>query len=343
MFLGLIGVLIQFLFFEFHIENPQAVALFYIVVSTFFLSTTHIAYSVVMYRDLPEFQKAMAAKFGSKSRFLMRIFLVFGLCFLLFLLGQGIFLTENWTRASVLFFCTYAFFDSLLVFHSLRQTLGLSLQIGHKTKESPTFDDHGKMEKLEVLEKKIVVSLILVDILIKAFWILQIAEIVKLKINPSMWGMIVMAPIVALLVLLAFATRSKEKTLFSLRYLLRPFVYLSPASSLALLAVHGLEYHQVSRKLIQRSSMPKSRTSKVWASLIGLMVLTAFLGLLEAKSLTGYFYSVSPSALNFEVPALFRAGNALLWALVVTHIYFDSVAFRMKDPNVRNHIGPLLR
>jgi hypothetical protein len=132
------------------------------------------------------------------------------------------------------------------------------------------------------------------------------------------------------------AHRESNKTFFLWRTFLLPLLRYSTIAEVGFISVHGVEYFFVFQKMISRSRVKTILTR----FMIGQMVLI-IAGLCALHLLTYPFFKDLVTPLGFG-DAVITLLLSISVTFVFLHYYLDGLMFRMRRPEVREHILPLL-
>jgi len=130
---------------------------------------------------------------------------------------------------------------------------------------------------------------------------------------------------------------AKMKKWYSLRLLLRPLVYFSPAALAGILAIHGIEYCFLAMQMSKRSRSKIASSLWVFVPLICLISLIPFATIYSPEHSTQLFGRVAELTPSWKM-SLATMGFVALYL----HYYIDSQIFRFSSEDVRSEFGPLV-
>ncbi len=129
------------------------------------------------------------------------------------------------------------------------------------------------------------------------------------------------------------------KPVFLLRLVFFPLGVWSPIYAMGVPCFHGVEYTFMFKKMWRKSGLSPERSR--WLLFSVVLPAAALVGLLSvARTERGF-----GAALRGEFPhhaVWISAVAALSLSLNYLHFYLDGVLFRMKDPEIRRVVGPLI-
>lgn len=120
------------------------------------------------------------------------------------------------------------------------------------------------------------------------------------------------------------------------RYLCFAFCYFNPTMTLLAMLFHGVEYIQISRKMLQQSSATSAQREGFW---ICLSIWIPLCVVLNHASLSIPLIGLSPHLQRHVIEFFGIAATTLSFM----HYQADRMIFRFSDPVVRSSIGRLFR
>lgn len=126
---------------------------------------------------------------------------------------------------------------------------------------------------------------------------------------------------------LVFLVRKNFKALlFSLRFGLWPLALVTPSASFGLIAIHGLEYFKIYRRLVDI----EDKTAHGMSLALGALLLACF-----------FIRPIGGGSFNlFEThPLLVSVVAGISYGLSLMHFFWDRYIFRMRNPRIRELIG----
>jgi hypothetical protein len=313
-----------------------------VLVDIVFLNITHNAFTYLMLLGLPEMRAWIRERSDGKLNVFWTKILALNLAlFLLFFFLLKFWFVSPLARAVFLLLTA-----SVPVHHGLAQALGLSLSY-NKMMAAPSDRDRveippdarAKLARNEWLERKAYWALIVGSILAVAgitfryqamagsylttvtyiyrigFWLLTASCIVLI-------GLACASPL----------TGKRNKILFSIRNLLWPLSMFSVIALWGTMAVHGVEYAFVSRKMISNAS-----AFRLKAAAFALIAIVAVMAYFRGK-LMGDLYGERENEDLFLYVA-----TSLSIAGSYSHYALDRMMFRMRDELNRRYCGKLLQ
>jgi hypothetical protein len=217
------------------------------------------------------------------------------------------------------FFRILLFPRVIITWHSIRQSLGLSLQETGYVK-SRIFSEHN---------------------FVRVIWGLGLVfYVIALMTRNPLNGALVASCSTVTLLYAAFTVRQLgwknglKKVFFYPRYLFYAFYQINPIFVFASCALHGSE------AVLNFLTMSKQSVGGSRAGLQGLgllIVMTPVIAFLWhpviVTQITGWEFSRNLMCLLFGISQAFG----------IVHCYIEEYLFRFKDPQVRQHVGPLMR
>jgi hypothetical protein len=298
-------------------------------VNILLLNSLHTLLTFLFLWKIPEGRAWAKERFGAKPIFpLVGLFVFFAA--LVAYGGGGLPVDSESRRWVALFIAVVALV--VPVFHTVWQTMGLSLALGRSGTG---------LSAWEKLEKVLFPSLFVFSVL--GLWLrfgLPLPFVVESQWwNPQFEYSYIFAGASTLCVLGIFLAAFKkpmpreqrqEKLLYLARLPLFVLVSITPYGLIAINAVHGVEYIFVIDKMLSKSE--EKNTSSFWRWWLGLSVVFTF-GVVPV-----YFADFYADGLNPVIHVL--AGVS--FACTYLHILLDRFLFRFREDSARRFIGPLL-
>jgi hypothetical protein len=129
------------------------------------------------------------------------------------------------------------------------------------------------------------------------------------------------------------------KSFYLIRLIFFPLAIFSPIFALGVPFFHGVEYTFLFRHMWRKSRIPNSRRATyTWQIILPLVAFASFLTIARTN---GGLAPYVGDAISGSKPWMFKIAGVSL-AFNYFHFYFDREIFRMRDQEVREHIGPLI-
>lgn len=334
---------------------PEAVDLFNFLAMTLLLGVLHITLTFGSPFVLPEMKSWWKERASGPAG--LR-FVGLHIAFFLFLLMLFWFaetragLESRAVRDAILFGSVSLYVVTGRCWHSLRQSMGLSLLYNRQTERS-CLSEKGRrrLETNERWERRLISGLIFSTAIQALFFVATMMEAPL----TSAWVVPVKSFFLGLSFVFALALviqavlisdlLSWRKVVFSLRYLLYPMSFKMIWISYCVLVLHGLEYFFFYRMLGSRSS----RSLRPWdwmpvISMFGIFLcvlhfVPLFLG---ARPTLEFSFGYTPPEATALTSLVISAVLATRAALVNLHFMIDRHLFRMSDSVSRKAFGGLL-
>lgn len=314
----------------FSITPTMSVALFFFV-NVICFNSTHVIVTFVNIWMIPEYKK-VAIDYLKLNLFKQLLMLAMILAIFLFVYDRV--LSSQYLLLRTFLIQVLLFFP---IFHGARQSLGLSLLMNVKSLEAGTLSAASE-QKSRRLEHRTIWMLMAGTYLNSLSYFYS-----EFNLSPSiLWaGQVLGFLTVAVAFLFLFSalfalddSRLKsEKLVFSLRYGIRALVPFSLPAMFYSMAVHGLEYMDLQKRTLGLSAIHPHK--KKFYLLLCFLLLIGFALLL---------YPLNWSYNDIESSGLLAKGLGIT-ALVFTYFHYvlDSLIYRMKDPNIRKQIMPVIK
>ncbi len=295
-----------------------------------FLTAAHATLTYLTLATLPEARELLLASFRSKRTWVViALTLLVALPLLKFARQAGV--LTVWSTFALLLFL-----KALWGQHAARQMYGISCIYNRNASLNLDSSAWSKITGRLRLEK-------IIFQLLTALIIIREVGVLFFHLNRLLWyealSVAMLIPVFAILYL-ALTCRGKQwwnKKVYLCRLLLFPLAGISPIAILSADASHSTEYLFLTVKMFRRSKTAR-KTLYLWCIPI-LWISYAFFYLIYlnaplARSIFGNYHTWPHNSLEAIVLRAFTADYL--------HYFLDGVIFRMKDPLVRTHIGPLL-
>lgn len=316
-------------FFE-RLEFSQSIAIQFYLLDYLLVNKIHAIWGLIFFFTVRE----SLDSYPKRKKALLEFVTVFLVAFTLFVLP--VFFENLWNEPLYVFiFLLATKFVTLL--HNVKQSFGISLRYLLKDKGFLEPEQNARLATLTRREKAFHWLLIIGAFVTpdagfswafnRISWVshsvefglaLQIIALIGLFFNTVRIGKI---------------TGNQDKLKFDARYLLYPLAHYSFAAFLAIRATHSAEYLMTMFQIMKKSTTSVRTIER-------LKYLIPLAGLLYAGFyLAPEIESVFSNDATLTVAIILRAAIAIN----VIHFYYDGKMFRMKNPNVRKNMGPLLR
>ena len=312
------------------LEFSQSIAIQFYLLDYLFVNKIHAFWGLVFFFSIRE----SLDSYPKRRRAVFEFVSVFLIAFTLFVLP--VFFKNLWNEPLYVFiFLLATKFVTLL--HNVKQSFGISLRYVLREKNLLTRDSNARLETLIRREKKFHWLLIAgafitpdagfawafnriawVEYSVEFGLTLQAIALIGLFLNTVRIGKI---------------TGHQDKLKFDSRYLLYPLAHYSFAAFLAIRATHSAEYLMTIFQI-----MKKSKTSALVLKRLNYLIPVGgllYAGFYLAPEIESFFSNET----SLTVAIILRAAIAIN----VIHFYYDAKMFRMKNPRVREHMGPLLK
>lgn len=287
-----------------------------------FLNYVHSLFSAATVILVPEVNSWFRDRLRRDRWLIPRWLFYFFVTFWVTFLGENY--LPSYLIGLILFFSSY---------HILAQVFGMSLLYNRELENSIRLapQERAKSRSLESgerwLSRMIVPSLAIVvvgrhSILESLIWI--VVGFSMLSALGCVW-------------IAARSPRSSRsnKIWFAFRYLAIPLFAVSTAARSLLLAMHGIEYLFVTKKIWRSSGMPAAK--RRWAVPAAVMGIGVVLLLtIPGQGLLGFMFVNRLS--NTTIDAL----GAFSFAYTILHVCFDHQFFKMRDAQTRARVLPLI-
>lgn len=319
-------------------QSPESILWARFVTDAIFLGTIHSVLSLTLVFYLPEYRQwVRAVTHGQPWRYVLQLLGV-GFC----LFNVFFYMLERNIHTPLILLSVYTVFDFIYgLRHWVRQTQGFSLAYNHRLKMRERGQSAETFMKVEKRERRLYTFVTYTSVLAGIFGGSQLVGVLGIS-NPIFFGIsfVACATGAVLLVYLSLCTPGGEespKFLYTLRVLLVPFHFISLSANLAMRATHGFEFLLFTKQLVERSKIQSSRR---WNFLFASIILIAVAGVCTAAKGAIWGPIASRNWPEYSIwIALLAAFNGMFTYL---HYYMDYFMFRMRDPNTREQVGPLL-
>lgn len=312
------------------------------IVAIVFLKTTHTIFTVTLFWALPEFRLLLRESIKERAPWIPASVL------LMAIVVYRIFLYGNWKAPGGTDLITAALLGITLT-HATRQSFGLLLLYNRSEEQSVKLgaEKRNQLHTQERFERW------LSTVLIFTVTVEPFVSLGGMALKSRMDDFIISFKAALVFCLLALfwshgRWKFSNKPLFSLRILALPFAYNALPLLFVSGMIHGVESLLMCLKMAKRSAErnPGLGRRPVWA----LMASMAAFG-----PLIFVYYQFADDPVSSVIAAQSRMPqsaaekdtiililSAFIFAISFLHNYVDSVIYRMRDPMVRQHIGPLV-
>lgn len=312
------------------------------IVAIVFLKTTHTIFTVTLFWALPEFRSLLRESIKERAPWIpMSALLIAVVVYRIFIYG-------NWKAPGGTDLVTAALLGITLT-HATRQSFGLLLLYNRSEEQSVKLgaEKRNQLHTQERFERW------LSTVLIFTVTVEPFVSLGGMALKNRMDDFIISFKAVLVFCLLALfwnhgRWKFSNKPLFSIRILALPFAYNSMPLLFVSGMIHGVESLLMCLKMARRSSErnPGLGRRPFWALMSS---MAAFGPLVFA------YYRFAEDPVSSVIAAQARMPqsdaerntailllSAVVFAVGFLHNYVDSVIYRMRDPIVRRHIGPLV-
>lgn len=284
------------------------------------LNFTHVLMSLIIVFVTPEGRAWLKGEFKTRN----------GLWFVavscLIFLGAVLKISDP-TPAQIIYIKLISVF--LFSIHTVQQTKGLALLYNRNAEVSLSDEKKDRFHRLEKVER------ILFEILVKAVFVYFLLTTLPIDIDfdfTRLFAFIFAAAVVGIIAVVFMQARIQRsnKSWFISTLLFVPAIPLSTTADLLYRSLHGIEFGFLTHGMWKRSRVGQ------FTVLLGAMVTA-----LIVFSIGGMFQ-------RHVLPAQYvgRGGirGLILFNFFIEHLhyYLDSRMFRLRDPSVKKHIGPLV-
>lgn len=289
----------------------------YLAVEAILLSNSHVFVTFVFLLCTPESRNWIGAmdKTG-KTKIFLGSALAFG--FFLFLYMQ-----ESWNFGNVGIF-TFAVTLVANQFHALCQIRGLSLMYNKRL-------NIGSPET-EMWEARLFKIVIYTYCFGSALWVMHMFYwAVPMKLVMAIWTVLTLAVLA-----LIFKRSSRPKALYLSRLLLFILTPYSVFATIGIGAFHSVEYFCVADKVRLNSTMDEKGLRVFSYSVLFCVVLGILMAVARHLDILGN--------MTMETyPIWIKITVCTLLSLSAIHFFMDRQMFRMRNPETRRHMAPLLK
>ncbi|MCC2679823.1 MAG: hypothetical protein K0R29_2399 [Pseudobdellovibrio sp.] len=319
-----------------------------LLVNVLFLDSTHVFLTYFVLMRLPELKTwAQDKKSLSSSWFYIRLILIFGILLFYF--------NYSWPEKDVPW--ELEIVTMIIAFmpiqHSMYQIRGLSLAYNAGVR-SGLYSQTSSTEAIRPSLEKIKLS----EVWEKAAFILFFAGIIGRRIlqkrdnfitsslTPEnltlaqwvMYALILAAGFAFVRSLLILGTREvgwSGKLIHFSRLIAYPLMSVSFIAANLISIFHGIDYYLVVKKMVNASQTTESER-KLNLRVVNFTLIASGL-LFTALSYWRYIYQNEP-----VIPSTLLFLNGFVAAISYLHYYLDRIIFRMRDPDARKIIAPLI-
>jgi hypothetical protein len=319
-----------------------------LLVNVLFLDSTHVFLTYFVLMRLPELKTwAQDKKSLSSSWFYIRLILIFGILLFYF--------NYSWPEKDVPW--ELEIVTMIIAFmpiqHSMYQIRGLSLAYNAGVR-SGLYSQTSSIEAIRPSLEKIKLS----EVWEKAAFILFFAGIIGKRIlqkrdnfitsslTPenltlaqwAMYALILAAGFAFVRSLLILGTREvgwSGKLIHFSRLIAYPLMSVSFIAANLISIFHGIDYYLVVKKMVNASQTTESER-KLNLRVVNFTLIASGL-LFTALSYWRYIYQNEP-----VIPSTLLFLNGFVAAISYLHYYLDRIIFRMRDPDARKIIAPLI-
>lgn len=298
-----------------------------------FLNHVHIYFSFALILFVPEMRNWVREKNVENQFFLLRWLFVFLAVFGLYWWGFR-FIRQNSSDLTLLKFLLLLT-TIVGLHHNYSQTLGLSLAYNHAAKTPALAPEKALILRLVFLEK------VLLKLLMALHFTLMLAALLRPS-SSTLFAIIKVAmPLLAIAAVVIgwmYPQEYRNKKLFMLRYVFFAFIPVSFTALIAVLAIHGVEYLCVFRKMVTTSVQKNHLSQKLMTiGTIGFVAVLTTVGIFGRSSRGLWYKPLLPYDSELGLFLL-----AVATAAAFLHYHVDAYMFRMSDPITRASTGALL-
>ncbi len=315
---------------------------YHIIVAVFFLKATHTVFTFTLFATIPEFRALLRDSIKIRAPWIpLSIVLMAIVVYQVTQYGswQGPVDTDLITAA----------LQGITLTHAARQTFGLLLLYNRAEERA----GQAPADRQEQIARDETAQRWLATILIFILTIEPFSTLGGVAYKKSLEPVILFIKAILVLSLLILIWRGGQwrrsnKALFSLRILALPFAFNSLHLLRASGMIHGVESLYMCLQIVKRSASRNIGLGRrpFWALMISMIVFGAMILLYFAEGvdpeLVAEVSNARPRSENSRVNDLILMNSCIIFAIGFFHNYVDSIVYRMRDPLVRKHIGPLI-
>ncbi len=316
--------------------SPMEKNLGYMLSKGLFLNHLHTFFTVLMFMYFPEARVWYKQKTQTEKFYLLRQIVILFALFLFFYSLLPFLRTYSWGRPHL-----YVFAMSTMMWvgfhHVLTQSFGLSLVYNRMFEGSAHCTEPDKV-LTRVLEKKerFYFRAMIFFVCIALYSKFHLGE--KYVATQILTLCALICCIFLTLVVWRYpGAEHTNKRLFGLRYIFMPLAPISFVAYLSSLALHGVEYLFVLRKMYRNSSNAKKNIRWDYLGMAFISLVYFFLTIGD-QFILGWW--MRPNLPDYLPVLDFLAGVSGAYGYF--HCHMDSALFRMSDPISRKVVAPLL-
>jgi hypothetical protein len=294
-----------------------------------FFDSTHVLFTFIFLFTLPEAKNLFRDSLKSRRTWIFTSLFLCVFLPLFFVLKRHNFIGP-WA-VDILF--TIPLF--LFARHSIRQIFGISMLYNV---QAQYFLDRSERERIASVEKR---ERKLLGFFVAAWVLYVFCKQTSLKVfhleSIPLYAALFLLGIFFCMLTQYRGVLWRNKKIYLVRLLLFPLAFFSPLGMMGVAAVHGTEYLFVVWNLISKSVIGRKRL------LMSLLPITATL-ILAPRVLQDFSETDFYTAKFYENWS--HLSKEIIFVVYMTvqylHYYVDGLLFRLKDPLVQKHMGPLL-